>query len=27
MKLDLGEPETVSRRVRAALLYLNGELD
>lgn len=27
MKLDLGEPDTVSRRVRAALLYLNGELD
>jgi DNA-binding NarL/FixJ family response regulator len=26
MKLDLGEPETVSRRVRAAMLFLNGEL-
>jgi DNA-binding NarL/FixJ family response regulator len=27
LKLDLGEPEDVSRRVKAALLYLSGEND
>ena len=25
LKLDLGEPEDVNRRVQAALLYLGGE--
>jgi hypothetical protein len=25
LKLDLGEPEDVNRRVQAALLYLSGE--
>jgi DNA-binding NarL/FixJ family response regulator len=27
LKLDLGEPENVNRRVRAALLYLSGDVD
>lgn len=27
MKLDLGEPEDVSRRVKAALLYLSGQTE
>jgi DNA-binding NarL/FixJ family response regulator len=27
LKLDLGEPEDVNRRVQAALLYLSGDRD